>query len=70
MTLEKTDNAIYVQMQNELKRQQTVLNMIPSENYVSKGVLEAVSSVLINKYSEGYATKRYYQGNSEGNMEP
>ncbi|MCK6571405.1 serine hydroxymethyltransferase [Myxococcota bacterium] len=47
---------------SEADRQRTVLRLIPSENYVSDAVLAATGSCLTNKYSEGYAGKRYYQG--------
>jgi len=47
---------------NEIQRQRDVLRLIPSENYVSPAVLAATGSCLTNKYSEGYAGKRYYQG--------
>jgi hypothetical protein len=47
----------------EERRQREGLEMIPSENYVSKAVSEAVGSVLENKYAEGYPRKRYYTGN-------
>jgi len=56
-----------IQIQNlislEEKRQKSVINLIASENYVSKDVLQALGSVLTNKYSEGYPGKRYYGGN-------
>ena len=58
----KEDPEIYEQINLEQQRQHDVLNMIPSENYVSKAVLEATGSILTNKYSEGYPFKRYYQG--------
>jgi glycine hydroxymethyltransferase len=46
----------------EATRQRDTLRMIPSENYVSPAVLEATGTVLTNKYSEGYAGRRYYEG--------
>ena len=61
--LEKTDPEIFDAMSKELHRQKYGLEMIPSENYVSKEVMEALGSCLTNKYSEGYPGKRYYGGN-------
>ncbi|MFT7624835.1 MAG: glycine hydroxymethyltransferase [Myxococcota bacterium] len=49
-------------MAHEEQRQHDCVRLIPSENYASKAVLEASGSVLTNKYSEGYAGKRYYEG--------
>jgi glycine hydroxymethyltransferase len=49
----------------ETKRQKKVINLIPSENFTSKDVMEAVGSVFDNKYAEGYAYARYYGGNEE-----
>ncbi|MBI4232444.1 serine hydroxymethyltransferase [Candidatus Peregrinibacteria bacterium] len=53
---------IYEAIENEKKRQAEGIELIPSENYVSAAVLEAMGSILTNKYSEGYPGKRYYGG--------
>ncbi len=63
MNLQSTDPQISKLIALEEKRQDEVLEMIPSENYTSRAVMEALGTVLTNKYSEGYPKKRYYQGN-------
>ncbi len=63
MSLRQKDPQIYDLIQKERKRQAEVLELIASENYVSDEVLEALGSILTNKYAEGYARKRYYAGN-------
>ena len=62
MILKSQDLEIYEAMQNELKRQREHIELIASENFVSRAVLEAQGSVLTNKYAEGYSGKRYYGG--------
>ena len=62
MNLQQQDPDIYSLIQEETKRQQEGLELIPSENFVSRAVLEALGSTLTNKYAEGYPTKRYYGG--------
>jgi len=56
------DQQIFDLIEQEKSRQDSVLRLIPSENYVSKQVMEASGSCLTNKYSEGYPGKRYYEG--------
>lgn len=58
----KEDNEIYEALQKEIKRQSENIELIASENFVSKAVLEAMGSELTNKYAEGYPGKRYYGG--------
>ncbi len=60
--LKKEDNEIFGAINKELKRQQNQIELIASENIVSKAVLEAQGSILTNKYAEGYPGKRYYGG--------
>ena len=54
----------------EEKRQREGLELIPSENYVSRDVLTAMGSVFTNKYSEGYPGKRYYGGQENTSRPP
>lgn len=60
--IEQFDPGLAASIKKELQRQEQGLEMIPSENFVSLAVLEALGSVLTNKYSEGYVGKRYYGG--------
>ena len=60
--LQTEDKEIYDLVQKELKRQQEQIELIASENIVSKAVLEAQGSILTNKYAEGYPGRRYYHG--------
>ena len=59
------DSVINKYIERELYRQQNTLEMIASENFTSPMVMEAVGSVLTNKYAEGYPGKRYYGGCEE-----
>ena len=61
-TLAEADPAVFAGVRHELAREQTQIELIASENIVSKAVLEAQGSVFTNKYAEGYPGKRYYQG--------
>lgn len=60
--LSQTDPDVFAAIGKELQRQQDQIELIASENIVSKAVLQAQGSVLTNKYAEGYPGKRYYQG--------
>ena len=61
-TLALKDSEVYGIINEELKREQNTLEMIASENFTSREVMEACGSVLTNKYAEGYPGKRYYGG--------
>ncbi len=61
-SMQSQDPKIYDAIKHEEKRQKEGIELIPSENYVSQAVLEALGSVMTNKYSEGYVGKRYYGG--------
>src|SRR5712692_8901393 len=60
--LKKQDLEVYKLVEKEKQRQREGLELIASENYVSRAVLEALGTVFTNKYSEGYPGKRYYGG--------
>ncbi len=62
--LQQQDPAVWAIIEKEEQRQNDELELIASENYVSPAVLEAMATVLTNKYSEGYAGHRYYGGNA------
>src|SRR5664280_345320 len=61
-TLEQVDPVVAGLVEQEFERQSQTICLIPSENHVSRAVLTALGSVLTNKYSEGYAHRRYYEG--------
>src|SRR5688500_8640339 len=60
--LSQADPSVFELCRSEERRQAEKIRLIPSENYTSRAVLEASGSVFANKYSEGYAQKRYYEG--------
>ena len=60
--IEKVDHELYEAIKKEEKRQSENIELIASENFVSKAVREAQGSILTNKYAEGYPSKRYYGG--------
>jgi len=62
-SLEETDPELFDIMEHEKKRQRNSLALIPSENFTSRAVFDALGSVMSNKYSEGYPSARYYGGN-------
>ena len=61
-SIENYDSELWKSFQNEAKRQEDHIELIASENYATKRILEAQGSVLTNKYAEGYPSKRYYGG--------
>ena len=63
LAMKETDPEIFGLIEEEEVYQQESIRLIPSENYASRAVIEAVGSVLTNKYAEGYPGARYYHGN-------
>ena len=61
-TIEKYDSELWQALDQESKRQEEHIELIASENYASKRVMEAQGGLLTNKYAEGYPQKRYYGG--------
>ena len=61
-TIKDYDNELWASFQHEAQRQEDHIELIASENYASKRILEAQGSLLTNKYAEGYPSKRYYGG--------
>src|SRR2546430_9181403 len=68
--LADTDPEIAKALRAEAQRQHRNLELIASENFVSEAVLEALGSVMTNKYAEGYPGKRYYGGCEGGDVAP
>ncbi|MBU2566340.1 serine hydroxymethyltransferase, partial [Patescibacteria group bacterium] len=62
-TIKNQDQEVFDLLKQEETRQLDGMTLIPSENHTSKAVLEALTSVLSDKYAEGYPGKRYYAGN-------
>ncbi len=60
--LKTADPEVFAAIQSEVHRQNSKLELIASENFVSAAVMEAMGSALTNKYAEGYPAKRYYGG--------
>lgn len=60
--VKQADNEVFQAMQQEKDRQQNKIELIASENFVSRAVMDAMGSILTNKYAEGYPDKRYYGG--------
>src|ERR1035437_1899797 len=60
--IKKADKKVYAALKAEQVRQEEELQLIASENYTSRAVMEAQGSVMTNKYAEGYPGRRYYQG--------
>ena len=61
-SIKEYDRDLWASFENEAQRQEDHIELIASENYASKRILEAQGSLLTNKYAEGYPSKRYYGG--------